>query len=213
MARGRDCEKTAVEPVQVTVPATGTTPAPEVSEKVAVVMLAGFIGALKVTLTTLLKRTLVAPLTGVVDTMVGETAATVVKVQLWLAASPVPAGFLAPVVMVAVNAVPLASGEVGWKTATALEQLTVPGTATAGEPEVTVKVMAVSEAGSIASLKVALMGAPARTLVAPLTGVVDMTVGATGVSVELPQAASEKSRNAAPTLDSMDIDFTGAPLH
>jgi len=84
-------------------------------------------------------------------------------------------------------------------------------------PEVSVKVVEVMLVGSIASLKEALTVEAARTLTAPPVGVVALTVGATGgfwpPLEELPQAASERSMNAAPTLDRFDIDFTFAPWH
>ena len=73
-------------------------------------------------------------------------------------------------VIVAVNEPWLASGAPGQKTAVELAQITVPWTGTAAAPEVSVNVVAVSVAGSIASLKVALTVPLRETSVAPLRG-------------------------------------------
>jgi hypothetical protein len=62
-----------------------------------------------------LTATAVAPLSGTVETTVG--AATVVKVHTKLAASAVPMGFFAPIVIVAVYKVPVARTAVGVKAA------------------------------------------------------------------------------------------------
>jgi hypothetical protein len=69
----------------------------------------------------------------------------------------------------------------GANVATVPEYVTVPSTAAPPGP-VTVNVVALIEAGAIASLKFALSTCPMGTLAAPFTGVVAMTVGA-GVTV------------------------------
>jgi hypothetical protein len=79
----------------------------------------------------------------------------------------------------------------------------VPGTATAGAPEVRVKVAVVREAGSIALLKVTLRFSLTGTLLPPLAGVLERIVGALADVVaedeppppELPQAVKESSRS------------------
>src|SRR6185312_1380570 len=77
-ARGALGVNVATEPVAVyaTVPATEAPPA-AVSVKVDPVMLAGFIGPLKVAETAWLIRTPVAPFTGLVDTTRGGVEGTV----------------------------------------------------------------------------------------------------------------------------------------
>src|ERR1700674_4737369 len=69
------------------------------------------IGALKVALIFWLRGTLVAPFAGTVEVTAGVDV--VVKVHTKLAASAPPAAFLAPVVIVAVNNVLLASATAG----------------------------------------------------------------------------------------------------
>ena len=63
-------------------------------------------------------------------------------------------------------------------------------------PEVSVNVVAVSEAGSIASLKVALMPAFSGTSVASVTGVMDRTVGpaARGPVAGVPAGGGEREQ-------------------
>ena len=73
---------------------------------VAEVIVAGSIGRLKVAEICVLMATAVAPLAGIVETTVGGAA--VVKVHTKLAANAAPAGSFAPVVIVAVNKVPVA---------------------------------------------------------------------------------------------------------
>ena len=79
--------------------------------KVVPVMVAGFIGTLKVAEMVVLTATAVARFAGTVDTIVGGGA--VVKVHTKLAARGAPVGSFAPVVMVAVNKVLLARTSVG----------------------------------------------------------------------------------------------------
>ena len=78
---------------------------------VVALIVAASIGTLNVAVTVVLLATPTAPFNGVVETTVGGGA--VVKVHTKLAASGAPAGSLAPVVIVAVNKVLLASIVVG----------------------------------------------------------------------------------------------------
>ena len=95
----------AVVPAYVTVPNTGVAPGP-VKVNVDALIVAGFIASLNVAEIAVMTATAVAPLAGIVETTVGGTA--VVKVHAKLAASAAPVGSLAPVVIVAVNKVPVA---------------------------------------------------------------------------------------------------------
>jgi hypothetical protein len=96
-----------------------------------------------------LTGTAVAPFTGIVEITVGPGAGTVVNVQTKLVASPAPAGFFAPVVIVAVNKVPVARIFVGVNIAVVPAKVTVPATGVAPGP-VKVKVAALIVAGFIA---------------------------------------------------------------
>jgi hypothetical protein len=87
----------AVEPANVTAPATGVRPGP-VKVNVALLIVSGSIGSLKVAETRVLTATAVAPAAGTVEIMVGSP---VVKLHVKLAARELPAGSLAPVVIVA----------------------------------------------------------------------------------------------------------------
>jgi hypothetical protein len=78
---------------------------------VAGLIVAGFIASLNVAEIAVLTATAVAPLIGIVETTVAGGA--VVKVHTKLAANAVPTGFFAPVVIVAVNKVPVARVAVG----------------------------------------------------------------------------------------------------
>ena len=78
---------------------------------VAALMVAGFMASLNVAEMVVLTATAVAPFIGTAETTLGGGA--VVKVHTTLAASGVPAGFFAPVVIVAVNNVLLARIAVG----------------------------------------------------------------------------------------------------
>jgi hypothetical protein len=75
-----------------------------------------------------------------------------------------------------VYVVAYARAAVGVKVAVNPLYVTAPDTAVPLGP-VTVNVEAVSEAGLIAMLKVALMGVLMATFVAPLAGMVDTTIG------------------------------------
>jgi hypothetical protein len=78
--------------------------------KVVPLIVAGFMASLNVAEIVVFTATPVAPFTGTVETTVGGAAvAAVVNVHTELAASEVPARSFAPVVIVAVNKVLLAS--------------------------------------------------------------------------------------------------------
>jgi hypothetical protein len=163
----------AVVPAKVTVPATGVAAGP-VKVNVAALIVAGFIGSLNVAETIVLTATPVAPFTGTVETTVAGGA--VVKVHTKLAASPAPVGFFAPVVIVAVNNVLVASAVVGVNVAVVPAKVTVPATGVAPGP-VTVNVVALIVAGFIASLNVAETRVLTGTAAAPIAGTVEITVG------------------------------------
>jgi hypothetical protein len=92
------------------VPATGVAPGP-VNVNVAALIVAGFIASLNVAEIAVLTATALAPLAGTVEIIVAGGA--VVKVHTKLAASPAPAGFFAPVVIVAVYKVLVVRTAVG----------------------------------------------------------------------------------------------------
>ncbi|HXO04189.1 MAG TPA: hypothetical protein VN884_01015 [Candidatus Sulfotelmatobacter sp.] len=180
--------KVAVEPANVTEPITGVAPGP-VKVNVAALIVAGFMASLNVAESVVLTATLAAPLTGTVETTVGLGAATVVKVQTKLAASPAPVGSFAPVVIVAVNSVPLARTVVGVKVAVEPANVTVPITGMAPGP-VKVNVDTLIVAGFMASLNVAETAVLTGTPVAPIVGTVETTVGAPVVKLHAKLLAS-----------------------
>ena len=89
-------------------------------------------------------------------------------------------GSFAPVVIVAVNRVPLARSTVGVNVAVLPEYVTAPATGVAPGP-VTRNVAPVMVAGFIASVNVAETSVFTGTRLAPLAGTVDTTVGAGAV--------------------------------
>jgi hypothetical protein len=97
LARTRVGVNVAVEPANVTAPATGVAPGP-VKVNVALLTVSGSIGSLNVAETSVFTSTAVAPAAGIVEIMVGRP---VVKLHVKLAARELPAGSLAPVVIVA----------------------------------------------------------------------------------------------------------------
>jgi hypothetical protein len=167
----------AVVPANVTVPATGVTPGP-VKVNVAALIVAGFIPSLNVAEIVVLTDTPAAPFTGIVEMTVGGGA--VVKVHTKLVASGAPVGSFVPVVIVAVNKVLVASVVVGVNVAVVPVNVTVPATDVAPGP-VKANVAALIVAGFIASLNVADTVVLTATLVAPLTGTVETTVGGEAV--------------------------------
>jgi hypothetical protein len=106
----------------------------------------------------------------------------VVKVHTKLLARVVPAGFFAPVVIVAVYGVLPARGAEGVNVAVVPEYVTAPVTAAPPGP-VTVKVDVFIVVASIALLKVAVMICVVGTPVTPVAGTVETTEGATGLGV------------------------------
>ena len=169
--------KVAVVPARVTVPVTGVAPGP-VTVNVAPLIVAGFIASLNVAEIGVFTATAVAPLAGTVETTVAGGA--VVKLHTKLAASPAPVGSFAPVVIVAVNTVLVASAPPGANVAVVPAKVTVPATSVAPGP-VTVNVAPLIVAGFIASLNVAEIGVFTATPAAPLAGTVETTVGAGAV--------------------------------
>jgi hypothetical protein len=170
----------AVAPTKATVPVTGVIPGP-VKVKVVPLIVAGSIAVLNVAETFWLVGTFVAPLTGIVAMTVGGAvlgAAPVVKLHTKLAASALPGTLFAPVVIVAVKSVFAARLAAGVKVAVLLppKYVTVPATGVVPGP-VTVKVSGVIVAAFIASLKVAEIFVLVGTPVAPLAGLVEVTVG------------------------------------
>jgi len=157
----------------LTDPVTAVVPGPFRVNVVVFIVLAS-IGTLNVAERTTPSDTPTALLAGTVDSTVGGGA--VVKVHTKLAASGVPEGSFAPVVIVAVNNVLLARIAVGVKVAVLPVYVTAPGTGVAPGP-VTVKVVPVMVAGFMGALNVAEMSVLTATAVAPFTGTVDTTVG------------------------------------
>ncbi len=101
----------------MTTPATGVAPGP-VTVKVVPLTVAAFMTSLNVAEMVVLAATAVAPFTGRVEMTVGGAAvAAVVNVHTKFAAIGTPAGSFAPVVIVAVNKVPLAKTAAGVKVA------------------------------------------------------------------------------------------------
>jgi len=100
-----------------------------------------------------------------------------VKVQLKLPDIALPAVSLAPTVIVAVYVVLFARFAVGSKVAVLPEYVTEPATGADPGP-VTRNVALLIELGSIASLNVAVTLLLRATLLAPLAGLVETTVGA-----------------------------------
>ncbi len=152
--------KSALTPEYDTVPGTATPPADSV--KVAAVRVSGSIASLNVAAAWVTSETPVAPGAGMVVITRGaivSASAPVEKVQAKLPANALPARSLAPDVIVAVYWVLTARFPVGRKVAMLLRRIrsytSVPGTTVPLIVSFTVKVVIVSVAGSIGSLKVA----------------------------------------------------------
>jgi hypothetical protein len=177
----------AVVPAKVTAPVTGEAPGP-VIVNVAALIVAGFIPSLNVAEIVVLTDTPVAPFTGIVEMTVGGGA--VVKVHTKLVASGAPVGSFAPVVIVAVNRVLVASVVVGVNVAVVPVNVTVPATGVAPGP-VKVNVAALIVAGFMASLNVAERRVLTGTARAPFVGTVEMTMaGGAVVNVHTKLATS-----------------------
>jgi hypothetical protein len=162
----------------VTAPATAAPPTPATATvKVpAVVTVEALIGALKVALIFWMTGTFVAPLTGTVE--VTAAADPVLNVQTTLDASAVPDVSFAPVVIVAVYNVDVASGLPGVKVAVFPTYATPPGTAVALGPA-SVKVVGLIVVASIGALNVALTVALLATPDEPFVGTVELATGGT----------------------------------
>lgn len=133
--------------------------------------------------------------------------ATVVKLHVFAFSRPVPATFVAPVEIVAVNVMFGPSGLVGVKVAVVPVYVTAAGTAVA--PFLSTNVVPFNVEAVMASLKVAVMGAFRGTSLAAFTGTVDMTVGATSpfVFVGVSLHAARKNAQASMIFDR----FTSSP--
>jgi len=180
-------------PKYVTVPATGVVPGP-VTVNVSGVIVAAFIASLKVAEIFVLVGTPVAPFAGLVEVTVGMLA--VVKVQTKLLASALPAGSLAPVVIVPVNLVLGARLLASVNVAVVPEAVTVPGRGVPLGPA-TVKVTVLSVVGFITLLKVAVITWVTGTAGAPFAGFVETTKGAMNPDCSRPHpVAKTPSTNA-----------------
>jgi hypothetical protein len=178
----------AVVPAYVTLPATGVTPGP-VTANVAALIVAGFIASLNVEEIGGLAATPVVPFAGTVEITIGLGAGTVVKVHTKLVASAAPVGSFAPVVIVAVYKVLVVRMVVGVNVAVVPAKVTVPPTGVAPGPT-KVNVAELIVAGFIASLNVAETTVLTGTPVAPITGTVELTVGAPVVKLQTKLPAS-----------------------
>ena len=159
----------------VTAPATAVPPGP-VTINVAVVMAAGFIGSLKVAEILWFSGTPVARFAGIVAVTLGMVP--VVNVQTKFAASALPAGSVAPVVIVPVYVVLASRLAAGVNVAVAPEEVTAPITAVPPGPA-SVNVTVLRVVGFIPVLKVAVTIWETGVPVARFVGLVEITRGAT----------------------------------
>jgi hypothetical protein len=142
------------------------------------VIVVGFIPSLNVAERFVLIATPVVRATGIVELTVGDVVSVVrpvVKLHETSASRATPAIFFAPAVIVAVYSVLAVKLPERENVAVLSTYVTTP--ATAVEPCLRVKVVAVIVAGSIASLKVAVRLALSATFVAASAGIVKLTVG------------------------------------
>jgi len=158
------------------------------------VIVAAFIASLKVAEILVLVGTPVAPFAGLVEVTVGMLA--VVKVQTKLLASALPAGSLAPVVIVPVNLMLGARLLAGVNVAVVPEAVTVPGRGVPLGPAM-VKVTVLSVVGFITLLKVAVMTWVTGTAAAPFVGFVETTKGAMNPDCSRPHPAMKTPRRNA----------------
>ena len=180
-ARGADGVNVAVLPLTLTVPVTAARSVVVTSVKLAVVSEELVIGSEKVTATGLLSATPVAPSTGedadTVGGVVSRTAA-VVKVEVKLAASALPAASFAAVEIVALYCVPAARAAEGVNVAVLPLTFTMPATAARAVVVTSVKLAVVSVELVIGSEKVTDTEEFSATPVAPYPGeVADTVVG------------------------------------
>jgi hypothetical protein len=150
---------------------------PALRRNEAAVRVAGAIASSNVPVTALLTATPVALLSGLLELTVGgvvSAPAPVVKLHTWLAASAFPATSVMAVVSVAVYVVLLARDADGVNVAIVPAGFrdTVPVT-----PPLKVNEAAVTVAGAIGSLNVAVMAVLTATPVALLSGLRELTVG------------------------------------
>jgi hypothetical protein len=167
------------EPAEyVTVPGTDT-PLDVICKVIDEPIVAASIGSLNVTVIPVFTGTPAAPFTGLIDATVGGTSSRVANENEKSDASPLPAASFAPVVTVAVNDVAFGSDADGVTTAVRVAEVYVTAPGSVVPPDVfNTNVVALTVVGSIASLNVALIVDDRATAVAPLTGFVDVTVGA-----------------------------------
>jgi hypothetical protein len=178
-ARGTDGVNVAVLPLTFTVPATAVPPEVATTVKLAVFRVAFVIASENVADTGTFSATPVTAFAGEVTDTVGgvvSRTAAVVKVELKLAASALPAASFAAVLMVAVCSVIAARGAVGVKVAVLPLTVTMPATAAPPEPA-SVKLALVSVELVIGSENVADTAVFSATPVAPLAGDMPDTVG------------------------------------
>ncbi len=155
------------------------------SVKEEVVMLEGFIASLNVATTLEEAETPVAPEAGVVDTTVGgvvsEGVPATVNVHVLAVTKWLPATSVTAVDIVAVYWIPAAKFVEGLSVAVVPEYDTTAGIFVPPLVGCSVKEEVVMLEGFIASLNVATMLEEAETPVAPEAGVVDTTVGGSGI--------------------------------
>jgi hypothetical protein len=203
-------------PFTVTVPVISVTVPARMSVTLDVVSVAMLIGSENVAATVGCSATDVAPLTGSVLSTVGTVvsgggaAATVVNDHVTFDASALPATSVTAVLMVIVYCVPDANAADGVNVAVLPVNATSPvtaGPAAAPAPallSVTVTLAAVNDAVFIASENVTETVAFSATPVAPLVGVVAVTVGAVvsvgGVRTALTDSPQPSSSESAPEI-------------
>ena len=191
-AKAAEGVKVAVLPLMVTLPLIAAPLEVVTRVKLAVVSEALVIGSEKVADTEVFSATPVAAFAGdVADTVGGVVSGTapVAKFQVKLAASALPAEFVAPVVIVAVYGVLAASGAEGVKVAAVLLALTVPAM---GAPAcvVSLKVLMLSVDCNIASENVTVIAEFAAMLVAASAGEVADTVGGVALAASVVATAA-----------------------
>ncbi len=179
-ARGTDGANIAAFPLMLSVPASAVPPEVFASLKVAVLSVELFIGSEKVAETAVLSATPVALAGGDVADTVGAVVsrtAAVVKVQLKVTGSALPAASFAAVVIVAVYWVPPTRLTDGVNPAEFPLTTTVPLTATPPDVVAKRKLAVVNVEFVIASENVADIEEFSATAVVAFAGDVEMTVG------------------------------------
>src|SRR3989339_1905451 len=150
-------------------------PLPSLTVNVFVLMVEDCITSLNVAVMILLIATPVAPLTGLVEMTVGAIKSPVLKPQVWSKAIALPAKSLTPVVILAVYVVESDRLLDGVNVAVVPLYETVP--LMLPLLSLTVNVFVLIEEDCIASLNMAVIVLLIATPAAPLTGIVEMTIG------------------------------------